>query len=151
MLRIVTWCLKAESVQSEKTAIVRKQQAKKLSHINECFSGYSEPGFVRHFRYNGLQQTKTCMLDGVFCNRSAWGYNYRPVQDPDNCEGLVLKKDLNVWTIIIECNCNWEVQQIHSSNLESTIICHAYPLYVTTGVRSNWIGVIELLDLRLCV
>jgi hypothetical protein len=31
-----------------------------------------------------------------------------------------------VWTFIIECNCNSDVKEIQSSNLESAIISHAY-------------------------
>jgi hypothetical protein len=42
-------------------------------------------------------------------------------------EKFVVKKVLNVWTVIMQCNCNRDVQWIQSSNLEPTIISHATP------------------------
>jgi hypothetical protein len=48
-------------------------------------------------------------------------------EDSENNEGLVLNKEFNVWTVKIQCNCIRNIQQIQWSNLESTIISHAYP------------------------
>jgi hypothetical protein len=42
-------------------------------------------------------------------------------------EGFGIQKELSVWTVIIECNCDSDVKWIQSSNLESTIISHVSP------------------------
>jgi hypothetical protein len=32
------------------------------------------------------------------------------VQDPDNSKGHVIEEELNVWPVVIKCNCNRDVQ-----------------------------------------